>query len=212
LIFPKETRMSEMIDQPETYFKELIPARDQLLLELEAEAEREDIPIVGPVVGELLFILAGAIKAQSILEIGTATGYSAIYLARGCEAVNGRVLTLELDSSKAARARQNFEKAGLGDRVEIRVADALETLRGMEAEFDLIFIDIEKKDYVAALPDCGRLLRKWGLLVADNVAFEDADEFNRTISDHPDWRSISLFSYLPLHSPENDGLCLALRV
>ena len=204
--------MSKMIEQPQTYFKELIPARDELLLKLEAEAERENIPIVGPVVGELLYILTGAIKAQNILEIGTAAGYSAIYLARGCETVNGRVVTLEHDSSKAARARQNFEKAGLADRVEIRVADALKTLRELDDTFDLIFIDIEKKEYALALPDCRRLLRKGGLLVADNVGFQDADEFNRTISDHPDWASVSLFSYLPLPSPENDALCLALRV
>jgi len=204
--------MSKMIDQPQTYFKELIPARDELLLELEAEAERENIPIVGPVVGELLLILAGATRARSILEIGTATGYSAVYLARGCEAVNGRLITLENDSSRADRARQNFKRAGLEKRVEVVVGDALETLGSLDDEFDLIFIDIEKKDYAKALPDCGRLLRKGGLMVADNVAFQDADEFNRTISDHPDWTSVSLFSYLPLHSPENDGLCLALHL
>jgi caffeoyl-CoA O-methyltransferase len=204
--------MSKMIDQPQTYFKELIPARDELLLELEAEAERENIPIVGPVVGELLLILAGATRAQSILEIGTATGYSAVYLARGCEALNGRLITLENDSSRADRARQNFKRAGLERRVEVVVGDALETLGRLDDEFDLIFIDIEKKDYAKALPDCGRLLRKGGLMVADNVAFQDADEFNRTISDHPDWTSVSLFSYLPLHSPENDGLCLALHL
>ncbi len=203
--------MSKIIYRPEEYFKGLIPARDELLLELEAEAERENIPIVGPVVGELLFILAGAIKAQNILELGTATGYSTIYLARACEPVNGRVVTLEHDSSKAARAQQNFQKAGLGDRVEVRVADALETLSRLDGEFNLIFIDIEKQDYIKALPDCQRLLRKGGLLVADNVGFKDADEFNRTISDHPDWRSISLFSFLPLHSPEHDALCLAIR-
>jgi len=204
--------MSQLMDQPEKYFKDLIPARDELLLELEAEAEQESIPIVGPVVGELLYILAGAIRAQNILEVGTATGYSAIYLARACEPVNGRVVTLEHDSSMAARARQNFQEAGLGDRVDVRVADALQTLNRLDGEFDLIFIDIEKKDYINALPDCHRLLRKGGLLVADNVGFKDADVFNRAIADHPDWRSISLFSYLPLHSPEHDALCLALRL
>jgi predicted O-methyltransferase YrrM len=203
--------MAKMVDQPETYFKELIPARDELLLELEAEAERENIPIVGPVVGELLSILAGAIKAQNILEIGTATGYSTVYLARGCEPFNGHVVTLEHDHDRATRAEQNFQKAGLGDRVEVRVADALETLSRMKGKFDLIFIDIEKKDYVNALPDCKRLLRKGGLLVADNVGFKDADEFNRTIYNNPYWKSISMFSYLPLHSPENDALCIALR-
>ena len=205
------TRMSKIVDQPENYFSELIPARDELLLSLESEAGRENIPIVGPMVGELLFILASAIKAQNILEIGTATGYSAIYLARGCESADGRVVTLEFDSSRAASARQNFEKAGLGKRVEVREGDALKTLNELDDEFDLIFIDIEKKDYARALADCRRLLRKGGLLVADNVAFEDADEFNRTISNHPDWRSVSLFSYLPLHSPENDALCIAIR-
>jgi predicted O-methyltransferase YrrM len=204
--------MSQLIDQPEKYFKDLIPARDELLLALEAEAKQENIPIVGPVVGELLFILAGATRAQSILEVGTATGYSAIYLARACEPVNGRVVTLEHDSSRASRARQNFQKAGLGDRVDVRVADALQTLNRLDGEFDMIFIDIEKKDYIKALPDCHRLLRKGGLLVADNVGFKDADEFNHTIADHPAWRSVSLFSYLPLHSPEHDALCLALRL
>ena len=204
--------MSNMVDSPQQYFKELSPARDELLLELEAEAGRENIPIVGPVVGELLFILAGAVKAQNILEIGTATGYSAIYLARGCKPVNGRVITLERDSSRAASARQNFEKAGLEKRIEVRQGDALKTLSGMDDEFDLIFIDIEKKDYASALPDCGRLLRAGGLLLADNVGFKDADGFNRMISNHPDWRAVSLFCYLPLHSPENDALCIALRL
>ncbi len=202
--------MSQLVDRPEEYFKALIPARDELLLELEAEAEREKIPIVGPVVGELLFILAGATRARDILEIGTATGYSAIYLARACEPIGGRVVTLEHDSARAGRARQNLKKAGLAERVEVRVADALETLGRLDDEFDLIFIDIEKQDYIRALPDCQRLLRKGGLLVADNVGFKDADEFNCTIAEHPDWRSISLFSYLPYHSPENDALCLAL--
>ena len=204
--------MSKLVDQPEKYFKDLIPARDELLLALEAEAERENIPIVGPVVGELLYILAGATRAQNILEVGTATGYSAIYLARACEPVNGRVVTLEHDSSRASRARQNFQKAGLGDRVDVRVADALQTLNRLDDEFDMIFIDIEKKDYIKALPDCHSLLRKGGLLVADNVGFKDADEFNHAITDHPAWRSVSLFSYLPLHSPEHDALCLALRL
>ena len=204
--------MSKMIDQPENYFEALIPARDELLMQLEAEAEQENIPIVGPVVGELLYVLTGAIGAASILEIGTATGYSAIYLARGCAPIGGRVVTLENNDSMADRARRNFQKAGLGDRVEVRVADALETLKKLDDVYDLIFIDIEKKDYIKALPDCRRLLRKGGLLVADNVAFKDADAFNRGIADNPDWRSVSLLSYLPLHSPEKDALCIALRL
>jgi predicted O-methyltransferase YrrM len=81
----------------------------------------------------------------------------------------------------------------------------------MEEMFDYIFMDIEKQDYIRALPDCERLLVKGGLLVADNVGFKDADAFNRAMSENPAWRSVTLFSFLPLHSPEKDALCLALR-
>ncbi len=204
--------MSNIVDKPEQYFKQFIPKRDELLIELEAEAEREDIPITGPVVGELLYILASAVKARRILELGTATGYSAIYLAKACEMYNGRVVTLENDSAMAARAQQNFHKAGIAARVEIQVKNALEALPQIQGEFDYIFMDIEKQDYIQALPDCERLLVKGGLLVADNVGFKDADAFNRAISESPAWRSIALFSFLPFHSPENDALCLALRL
>ncbi len=203
--------MSNIVEKPEHYFRQFIPKREELLIELEAEAEREDIPITGPIVGELLYILACATKSRRILELGTATGYSAIYLARACEILSGRVTTLENDSAMAARAQQNFQKIGVANLIEIRVGDAAETLPQMKKEFDFIFMDIEKQDYIRVLPDCERLLVKGGLLVADNVGFKDADEFNRAISDNPAWRSIALFSFLPFHSPENDALGLALR-
>ena len=203
--------MSTIVDNPENYFRKLVPPRDDLMIELESQAEKENIPIVGPVMGELLYILAAATKAERILELGTATGYSAIYLAKACELVNGRVLTLENDSDLAVRAQQNFKQAGVLDRIEIRVANALEVLPQLQESFDFIFLDIEKLDYIKVLPDCQRLLKKSGLLVADNVSFKDADEFNRAIAGHGAWRSIPLFSFLPLHSPEHDALCLALR-
>ena len=75
----------------------------------------------------------------------------------------------------------------------------------------LDFMDIEKQDYQLALQHFQNCLRKGGLLVADNVGFKDADGFNRAIAGQPDWRSVSLFSYLPHHSPEYDGICLAVR-
>jgi len=201
-----------MLENQEAYFKKFVHLRNELLAALETEAEREEIPIIGPLVGELLFILARVTRATSILELGTATGYSAIYLARGCETSNGRVITLEKNPDMAARAKINIHKAGLDDRVEIRVGDALEEIKKMQTFFDLIFMDIEKKYYIRALPDCHRLLKAGGLLVADNVAFKDADDFNRAIFSRPGWRSVHLFSYLPLHSPEHDGLCLAVRL
>ena len=203
--------MSKVVNNPEGYFRKLVPPRDELMLELEAQAETENIPIIGPVVGELLSILVAATQAKRILELGTATGYSAIYLARACEPAGGLVTPIENDSGRAATAQQNFQQAGVSERVEILVAGVLDAMPKLNGSFDFIFLDIEKQDYIRVLPDCQRLLIKGGLLVADNVGFEDADEFNRAIFENYAWRSVPLFSFLPLHSPEKDALCLALR-
>ena len=203
--------MSEIVDEPEAYFRRLVRKDDPLLQELELEAEAEHIPIVGPVVGELLYVLSRAISARSILELGTATGYSAIFLARACASNAGLLTTIELDPAFAARARKNLERAGLKDQANVVCGDALAHLPQIDGAFDLIFLDIEKADYPRALPECHRLLREGGLLVADNVAFADVDRFNHAIFSDSGWRSVSLFAFLPKHSPERDALCLALR-
>ena len=204
--------MSEHIKNPEKYFRKFIPKRSSLLRELEEEAFREDIPIVGPVVGELLFILARIIRAERILELGTATGYSAIFLAEAFENIKGLLITLENNPALAARARNNFIRSGLDDQIEIRLCDAIEEIKTISGPFDLIFMDIDKADYNTVLPYCHGLLRQNGLLVADNVGFEDAKPFNTAIFSSGEFRPVSLFSFLPLHSPEKDGLCLALRL
>ena len=203
--------MSTIVDEPEAYFRQLARKDDPLLRELELEAEREHIPIVGPVVGELLFILSRACGARSILELGTATGYSTIFLARACALDGGAVTTLEHDPAFAARARKNLGRAGLADQAKVVCGDAFAELSRMQGGFDLIFMDIDKADYSRALPECHRLLRPQGLLVADNVAFPDADPFNRAVFSDGGWRPVSLLAFLPGHSPERDGLCLALR-
>jgi caffeoyl-CoA O-methyltransferase len=203
--------MSRIVDEPEAYFSQFAVNDDPLLRGLRIEAEREHIPIVGPVVGELLFILSRAIDAAAILELGTATGYSAIFLARACAMNAGMLTTLELDPAFAARARKNLERAGLTKQAHVICGDVFDHLSRIAGAFDLIFMDVEKADYARALPECHRLLRPGGLLVADNVAFPDADPFNRAIFSDNGWRPVSLFAFLPGHSPERDGLCLALR-
>ena len=203
--------MSAVVDNPEDYFAQFIPDREALLIELEEEARRDAVPIIGPVVGELLFILTRISGAKRILELGTATGYSAIFMAHACKNIGGRVITLEQDAATAGKARKNFKTAGLQEHVEVRVCDALKELKTMKTVFDLIFMDIEKQDYQRALPHLQNRLKIGGLLVIDNVGFKDADGFNRALVEHPGWRSVSLFSYLPQHSPEHDGICLAIR-
>jgi caffeoyl-CoA O-methyltransferase len=204
--------MVAMIGDLEAYFREFLPPRDEILKNLETEARIEGIPIVGPLVGELLFILARACQAQNLLELGTATGYSAIYLARACEPVGGRVVTLESDPVMVARARRNLAQAGVADRVEVRQGEALSLMAAMSGPFDFIFLDIDKEGYLPALTECQRLLRTGGLLVADNVGFAGARDFNREIFRRPEWRVAPLLCFLPAHSPERDGIALAVKV
>ncbi len=204
--------MSEMQPDLQEYFRGFVPQRDALLLELEQQAAAAGIPIVGPVVGELLLILARACGAAKVLELGTATGYSAIYLSRGCAPADGRVLTLERDAAMAAQARGNIARAGLAGRIEVRLGEARDLLAGLTGPFDFIFLDIDKESYLPALPHCRRLLRIGGLLVADNVSFAGAAAFNQEIFASRDWKSVHLLGFLPLHSPEQDGLSLAVRM
>lgn len=203
--------MNEMIPEPETYFRRLRPRRSALLKRLETEAETENIPIVGPVVGELLYILARISRARSVLELGTATGYSAIYLSEACRDVEGRLVTVESDPSLALQAEAHLADAELADFARVICTDALDWLHQTNERFDLVFMDIEKEDYLRALPHCRKAIDPGGLLVADNVGFKDADPFNRAIFSDPGWRPVSLYALLPGHSPLHDGLCLALR-
>lgn len=201
-----------MIPDLEGHFRGLVPPRRELLRRLEEEAARERIPIVGPVVGELLFILATAIGARDILELGTATGYSTIYLAEAAAAVGGRVVSLEWEAEMARRARENLVAAGLAAHAEVRLGEAQELLAGMTGPFDLAFMDIDKEGYLPALPGIQRLLRLGGLLVVDNTGFSGAADFNMALRQDQRWRSVQLLAFLPQHSPEQDGLALAVKV
>ncbi|OCB29804.1 methyltransferase [Mycobacterium malmoense] len=122
--------------------------------------------------GKFLSLLAGAIQAHRVLEIGTLGGFSTIWLARGA-GPQGRVVTLEYEPRHAEVARANLERAGLTDRVEVIVGAALDTLPTLGgAPFDMVFIDADKENYAAYLGWAVRLARPGALIVADNVIRE----------------------------------------
>jgi predicted O-methyltransferase YrrM len=124
--------------------------------------------------GKFLSLLAGAIKARSVLEIGTLGGFSTIWLARGV-GPDGRVLTLEYEPKHAEVARANIDRAGVGDRVEVLVGPALETLPNVtDGPFDLVFIDADKENNVGYLEWAVKLTRPGSVIVVDNVIREGA--------------------------------------
>ncbi|MGF2951303.1 O-methyltransferase [Mycobacterium sp. THU-M116] len=122
--------------------------------------------------GKFLSLLAGAVGARRILEIGTLGGYSAIWLARGA-GPRGRVVTLEYEPRHAEIARANLQRAGVADRVEVVVGAALETLPTLTGDpFDLVFIDADKENNVAYLQWAVTLARPGAVIVLDNVIRE----------------------------------------
>jgi caffeoyl-CoA O-methyltransferase len=203
--------VSVMVEQPAAYFSQWISDRPDLLQRMESEAAEKDIPIVGPVVGRLLYLLARISNPRRILELGTAIGYSAIFMGEACRQNLGRIITFECDPGMAERARVNIREAGLGDVIEVRCQNAYDGLATLEHPVDMVFMDVEKQDYAKFLPVIEKWIRPNGLLVADNTGFKDAHTFNRAIYENPGWISVNLWSYLPGHSPEYDGICIAVK-
>ncbi len=127
---------------------------------------------VSPQQGKFLSLLAAAMQARRILEIGTLGGFSTIWLARGA-GPRGQVVTLEYEPTHAEVARANLREAGLADRVQVKVGAALDTLPTLTAgPFDLVFIDADKENYPAYLEWAVRLARPGSVIVADNVIRE----------------------------------------
>lgn len=154
-------------DTIERYLASLNHARDPLLDEVARAGE--GLPLVDPEVGALLRTLALAARARRILEVGTAIGYSGLWLA-GALPADGLLLTIELDAERAQAARGYFERAGLGTRANVMVGDARRLVAKVAGPFDLIFQDCgDKLAYGAMLDRLVSLLRRGGLLVTDNV-------------------------------------------
>jgi len=160
--------------QVDTYIESLFLGDDPALEAALADSALAGLPTiaVSPAQGKLLMLLARATGARRILEIGTLGGYSAIWLARALPK-DGRLVTLELNPKHADVARANVARAGLADRVEVRVGPAAQSLRQLAAEgvgpFDFIFLDADKPGYVAYLELALPLARPGALIVADNV-------------------------------------------
>jgi predicted O-methyltransferase YrrM len=153
----------------EDYLYSLLPERDEVLSEIEAEAARRRIPIVGPAVGRLLYQLARVSGAKTVFEMGSAVGYSTIWWARGV-GEGGRVIYTDGDPKNADEARRYFERAGVANRITVRIGDALELLSEQKPEsFDVVFNDVDKVDYPRVFRLAVSRVKKGGLFVTDNA-------------------------------------------
>ncbi|MFL5898757.1 MAG: O-methyltransferase [Solirubrobacterales bacterium] len=179
---------AEVFAEVDRFVGETIVAEDEALRQAVAAAEAAGLPSiqVSPPQGKLLQLLVRLVGARKILEFGTLGGYSAILMARALPA-EGRLITLEAKPEYAEVARRSIERAGLADRIEIRVGSALEALPALEEQgmgpFDLVFIDADKVNTPDYFSWALERTRPGGLIVADNVVRKgtladggDADE------------------------------------
>ncbi len=152
----------------ERYLHELANPDDSILREMEMLGAERSFPIVGPQVGRLLQLLALAISARRVIELGSGFGYSAYWFAQAV-GPEGLVVLTETSSERAAEAESFLERGGLSDRVRIVVGDGLEVIDRIGGEFDIVFNDIDKERYPLVLEKAAAALRPGGLLISDNM-------------------------------------------
>lgn len=203
-------------DEVQAYLNGLVPPRDPVLARMEEEAHREDIPVVDPHEGALLYLLVKIARAKRVLELGTATGYSGIWLLRGTG--DGALTTFEVDHDRAARARANFAEAGFGQRALVLEENAVTGLEKLAARFDACFIDLlnafRSEDVTRRAAElCLERLDPGGLLMADNALRQgevlkpgnqqakNVAFYNGWVAKHPRLESVVI--------PIRDGLSVA---
>ncbi len=206
----------DVTDEVEAYMVGLLPKRDKVLARMEDEAHRENIPIVDTHEGALLSLLVRIAGAKRLLELGTATGYSGMWLLRGTG--GGTLTTFEVDGKRAARARANFAEAGFAEQALVLEQDAVGGLEKLSGRFDACFIDLlnsfpseEVTRRVVEL--CIERLEPGALLMADNALRQgevmkpksqqarNVAFYNKLVSKHPNLVSVVI--------PIRDGLSVA---
>ncbi len=217
-----------MITDPkvENYIYAMLPERSATLQEIERQAKERDIPIVGPAVGRLFYQYARLLGAKTVFEMGSAVGYSTIWWAMAV-GEGGKVHYTDGSRKNADEARRYFEQAGMADRIEVHVGDAIEILSERKEQFDILFLDIDKHDYPRAARMAPERVRRGGLFITDNTLWSGeviyaAGNADMKPEQEPDknTRAIVEFNELMYKSPEwfttiiplRDGVAVAMRL
>ncbi len=192
------------------------------LTDLHKVAKADGLPVTRPQVEAFLRWQIGVLKPKSILEIGTCIGYSALTMldAAGAEA---RLTTIECDEDMLERARANFNKSGCADRISSFLGDSGEILPLMSGQFDFIFMDAAKGQYMALMEDCVRMLSPGGVVVCDDVLFYGMISGDRSLLNP---RKITIVKRMRVFLdkmmkntdfetvllPIGDGICMARKI
>lgn len=192
------------------YVESVLPTRHEVLHEMEARARESRFPIVGPAVGQLLYVLVRLGGARRVFELGSGFGYSTAWFAMGVrDNGGGEVHHVVWDEALSRDARGYLGRLGLDGVVRFHVGEAVETLRRHEGPFDVIFNDIDKAGYPASLPVIAPRLASGGLLVVDNMVWHGA-VMDATATD-ADTEGVRALTQAIFADPEFCGVILPLR-
>ncbi|SKC69603.1 Predicted O-methyltransferase YrrM [Maledivibacter halophilus] len=164
--------MSNIVDKlVEGYIRDMLPENKGIIKEMEEFARDNNIPIVHPEVAKFLDVIIKISKVKSILEVGTAIGYSALIFSRAM-GNEGKIVTIEKSEDMYNLAKNNIKKAGQKANIDILLGDGREVLPQIEGKFDMIFLDAAKGHYQKFLLSCIDRLNDNGIIVSDNVLYK----------------------------------------
>jgi predicted O-methyltransferase YrrM len=214
-------------DVTEEFARTLAPTSDEVIEEMDARADREGFPTVGPAVGGWLRLLARSIDAERVFEFGSGYGYSAYWTAPALPE-DGEIVLTEIDADELDDARENLERGGFADRARFEHGDAIETVERYDGPFDLVLIDNEKHRYAEAFEAVREKVPVGGIVAADNaveagpldfddvralLSGEDVDanemsrgiaDYLRTVGEDPEFET----GLLPL----GEGVAVSIRI
>lgn len=206
------------LDSIRDYLDGLVPARADEMMAMERRAKETRFPIIGPAAGYFCYQIARMAQAKTIFELGSGFGYSTAWFARAVhENGGGKVHHVVWDEGLSAEARNHMQALGYSEIIDFHVGEAVETLRGAQGPYDLIFNDIDKEGYPDSLPVIKQKLKSGGVLLVDNLlrrgkifdgddksaSTEGVRQLTRAITADEDW----IASIVPIR----DGLLLAYK-
>ena len=201
----------KIINTPEVdkYIYSILPKRDAILSEMERYAKRNDVPIVGPAVGRMIAQLVKLIGAKRIFELGSAIGYSTLWMARAAGS-DGAIHYTDGNPANAERAKDYLTRAKVFDRVTIHVGDALTALDSTTGDFDIIFNDVDKRGYPDVFHKAVSRVRSGGLFITDNTLWSGRVARKAKSTDR-NTRAIQQFNKLCYASPDLFPVLVPLR-